>query len=172
MAECARTSTDSVVCPTSSFTSGRLTVSLAGTLIWLCSSRLKPAASMASLYAPGCSDPKKNRPVSLVTALRSAPVAEFVSRIGTPVITASDGSITTPEMAPVIDCGNAGKPIKTPSRRIFMAGSYHYMRSLSVPEQCPAEATDIGAAAPARMTELLPDAEHIGAAMTQVHRQR
>src|SRR3546814_3340057 len=64
--------------PTSSLKSGRLTVSAAETLTPVCSNRRKPWASTASVYEPGCKDPKKKPPTSLLLVVRAKPVAELV----------------------------------------------------------------------------------------------
>src|ERR1035437_4632467 len=100
------TSMTSVAWPRSHFMS-----TVAGTPEFICTAdatpALKPVLVMATLYVAACIDGNAHSPRSLVTVLKTAPVATLVTVISAAGTAAPAGSVTVPSIRLVFICGNA-----------------------------------------------------------------
>src|SRR2546423_14105284 len=61
-----------------------------------------PSCLTETLYCPGCNKGKPNAPEALVFVVAETPVSAFVSETVALPITAFDGSVTVPAIAPVV----------------------------------------------------------------------
>jgi len=104
---------------------------------WTCNSRsrvavLNPSSSLFTVYVPGGSAGKSNRPTSLVVAVRVALVALLTTVTVTPGITAPVPSLTAPEIVPSV-CATHGVQSNndvSPTKRVRRIGRLPFEKRL------------------------------------------